>query len=170
MKHSQSRNGAALLDAVVAASLVMLTMAIATPTVVRSARIWKQTRNFQIACDELAGRMDLLVAMPSEQRAEALAQLSVRPEVSALLPSVKIEGRLIESEDDTRLELSIDWQRIGNPPPVTLVSWIKPFSVPMQTPPTTPETSETKADSVPEPETKPESDGVAQRKDDSDES
>lgn len=137
MKHLQTRNGAALLDAVVAASLVMLTIAIATPTVVRSARVWKQTRNFQMACDELAGQMDRLIAMPSDLRSEALEQLSVRPELSTLLPNAKLAGRLIESQEDTRLELSINWQRTGNPPPVTLVAWVNPINGSTQ-PKTTP--------------------------------
>lgn len=136
MNHSRNRTGAALLDAVVAAGLVMVTVSVAAPMVVQSARIWKQTRNFQIACDELAGHMDHLISMPSDLRGEALQTLTVDPSLSELLDGVSINGKLSEQDDETRLELSINWKRIGDPPPVILVGWVKPtqtVSLPVDT-------------------------------------
>ena len=132
MNHSRkpkrpARNALVLIETVVAATLVMAMLAVAAPMVIRSARIWKQTRHYQIAGDELAGQMDRLVAMPAEQRERALEQLTVSAGVLDVLHEAKLEGKVVHDEHGRRINLSINWQRQGAPPPVTLTAWINPL-------------------------------------------
>lgn len=122
-----SRKGLVLLETIVAASMVMAMLVVATPMVIRSARIWKQTRHYQFAGDELAGQMDRLIAMPADARAEALGELTVSTQVQAVLHEATLEGTMLQDDNGKRIELSINWKRVGTPKPVTLVAWIDPL-------------------------------------------
>ena len=122
-----ARNALVLLETIVAATLVMAMLAVAAPMVIRSARIWKQTRHYQFAGDELAGQMDRLVAMSAEERERALEQMTVSPDVQDVLHEAALEGKSLQDEDGKRIQLSINWQREGAPRPVTLIAWIDPL-------------------------------------------
>ena len=98
--------------------------------IVRSARIWKQTRNHQLAVDELSSQMDRLIALPTDRRNESLKQLVVSPEVASVLPQATLSATKIDDRDGVHLELSIDWQRTGNAPPIRLVAWVDPITKP----------------------------------------
>ena len=118
-----------MIETLIAALAVIVMLSIASPMIIRSARIWKQTRHHQFACDELSGQMDRLIAMSPENRAAALADLNVSPETEAVLYEAELTGRLEEDDaDGAKIVLSINWRRIGDPPPIRLVGWINPIS------------------------------------------
>ena len=119
--------GLALLETLIAAGVVLTMLSVATPLVIRSARIWKQTRHHQFAADELSGQMDRLIAMSASDRIAALDELSVSPEVREVLDDASLKGRWIADQDGKRIELSIDWRGTGDPAPVTLVAWVDPM-------------------------------------------
>lgn len=129
----QSRNrwlrpkGVVLLEMLIAAALVLTTLSVAAPLVIRSARAWKQTRQYQVACDELSAHMDRLLAMPAEKRKQALPETAVASEVAEILHAAEISGEILDDQNGTRLRLSIQWERTGQAPPVTLVGWIDPL-------------------------------------------
>ncbi|MCO8124227.1 hypothetical protein NHH03_20965 [Stieleria sp. TO1_6] len=128
--------GVVLLETVVACVLVLALISVAAPMVVRAGRIWKQTRHFQIATDELSGQLDRLLALPAAQRQLAIDQLQVSNEIADVLHDASLQATIIKHEQSTQLQLSIDWQRIGDPPPVRLVAWIDPLpDAPPETPP-----------------------------------
>ncbi|WP_233903152.1 type IV pilus modification PilV family protein [Stieleria maiorica] len=147
-KQSKRRRprGLVLLETLIAAGVTLVMLSVAVPMVIRSARIWKQTQHQQFAADELSGQMDRLIAMPTEQRSQAMENLTLSPEIQNVLHDATIEAVLIDDQDGKRIELSIDWIRVGAPPPVTLVAWINPFpeatepaAKPADTNPDTPE-------------------------------
>ena len=123
-----ARRGVMLLEVLVAAGLVMTLITVAVPVFLHSARIWKQTQHYQFAVDELSGQMDRLIAMPAGQRESALQTLSVSESIGEVLGEVTLNGNVVDDSDGRRIELSIDWPRIGTPPPVRLVAWIEPLS------------------------------------------
>ncbi len=125
------RNALVLLETLIAAGVTLVMLSVAVPMVIRSARIWKQTRHQQVAADELSGQMDRLIAMPAESRRQAM-----------VLHDATIEGTLINDDDGNRIKLSIHWTRAGDPLPVTLVAWIDPL-------PTTPPESPSPGDAEP---------------------
>ncbi len=136
------RNGLVLLETLIAAGVTLVMLSVAVPMVIRSARIWKQTRHQQVAADELSGQMDRLIAMPAESRRQAMEQLTVSPAIAEVLHDATIEGTLINDDDGNRIKLSIHWTRTGDPLPVTLVAWIDPL-------PTTPPESPSPGDAEP---------------------
>jgi hypothetical protein len=123
-----SRTGLVLLETVIAATIVLAMLSIAAPLVIRSARIWKQTRHVQFAADELSAQMDRLIAMPADDRIQALSRLSVSPASREVLHEATLEGLLMDDENGKRIRLSIDWQRGGDRMPITLLAWIHPFA------------------------------------------
>ncbi|WP_372895405.1 hypothetical protein [Stieleria sp.] len=122
------RNALVLLETLIAAGVTLVMLSVAVPMVIRSARIWKQTRHQQLAADELSGQLDRLIAMPAEPRRQAIEQLSVSPAIADVLHDATIEGTLVDDDDGKRIELSLQWTRAGDPLPVTLVAWIDPLS------------------------------------------
>ena len=120
------RNGVSTIECFVAATLVLSILGFVSPLVVRSARIWKQTRHYQFAVDELAGQMDRLVAMTDAERSEQIEQLRVSDAVGEVSDDARLVADIIDDNDGRRIELSIHWNRIGDPPPVRLVAWIDP--------------------------------------------
>jgi len=121
------RRGLSALETLVAATLVLAVIGFIAPLVVQSARIWKQTQHFQFAVDELSGQMDRLIALSSDDRAEAMDRLTVSMAAGEVLDDVTLAGRVVRDDDGRRIILTIDWTRIGNPPPVRLVAWIDPL-------------------------------------------
>lgn len=123
----RSRRALVLLETIVAALLVLALLSVAAPMIVQSARIWKQTRHYQFAGDELSGQMDRLIAMPAPARMEALEELSVSPEVSNVLHDAMLTGNVVQDDDGKRIELTITWEQAVSGPSVKLVAWILPI-------------------------------------------
>ena len=121
------RNALVLLETLIAAGVTLVMLSVAVPMVIRSARIWKQTRHQQVAADELSGQLDRLIAMPAEPRRQAIEQLTVSPAIAEVLHDATIEGTLINDDDGKRIELTLQWTRAGDPLPVKLVAWIDPL-------------------------------------------
>ncbi|KAA5544568.1 hypothetical protein FYK55_09625 [Roseiconus nitratireducens] len=126
-RRRDDRRGVAILECVVAALMVMAMLSITAPLVIRTGRLWKQTRNVQLALDELGAQLDALIAMAPDQRQSELDQLDVSSATRNVLGDATLRGSIVHDEDGKRLSLSIDWPRIGDPPPLTLVAWIDPL-------------------------------------------
>ena len=121
------RKGLVLLEVVVAAGLVIVLMSVAVPLVVQTARIWKQTQHYQFAADELSGQMDRLIALPASQRGTEMEQLEISPQTRRVLGKATLSGKTVVDGAGKRIELSIDWPRVGPAEPVRLVAWVDPM-------------------------------------------
>ena len=122
-----ARRGAVLLEVVVAAGLVVTGLAIATPIVFQTSKIWKQTRHHQIALDELNAQMDRLIMESGDEREASLKDLRVSPSTAEILFEASLTADLVSDSQGQRIELALDWKRIGDPPPVRLIAWINPL-------------------------------------------
>ncbi|MCC9599586.1 hypothetical protein LOC67_03360 [Stieleria sp. JC731] len=118
------RPGFALLEVVTAIGLIVSLMAIATPMAIRSIRVWKDAQRYQLATDELSAQLDRLIALDKEDRQVAMEKLVVDQSVSRQLPDASISGELRTVNGEQRIELSLDWTRLGDPPPIKLVGWV----------------------------------------------
>ncbi|MEL6110129.1 MAG: hypothetical protein AAFU85_29295, partial [Planctomycetota bacterium] len=88
----------------------------------------------QLATDELNGQMDRLLMLPSAERDEAIDSLKVSSSVAAILDGATLDAALFSDTDGKRIELSMDWDRVGDPPPITLTAWIAPLPEPDEEP------------------------------------
>lgn len=121
---NNQRNGTTLTEMVVAATLMVTTMGIVAPLTVRTGRLWQDSRRQQLVMDELSNEFERLASLTAEQRDRAIADLAPPDHLQATLPSVTLVAETIRDADGTRLLLSMNWDRLGKPKPVTLVGWL----------------------------------------------
>ena len=122
--NNRQRNGTTLTEMVVAATLMVSTMAIVAPLTVRTGRLWQDARRHQLVMDELSNELERLTSLTAEQRERAIANLTPPEYLQASLPSATINAEIIRDGEGMRLLLSMNWDRLGNPKPVSLVGWL----------------------------------------------
>ncbi len=94
------------------------------PMTVRIERIWRDTRAYRIALNELSNQFDSLSTLPKDELASRIERLEVTSETQAALLEPKLSGSLTDDENGTRLRLAITWQRGPNAEPLELIGWI----------------------------------------------
>ncbi|WP_372717530.1 hypothetical protein [Novipirellula sp.] len=109
----------------VTATLVVSGVGMVAPLTVRCGRLWQQTRHRQMALDELTNHMERLIALPTEELEKQAGAVAMSDAARTLLPDAVMEAAVVRSDNESQLHLSIDWKRVGNPEPLTLVGWIK---------------------------------------------
>ena len=129
MKHpSLRRRGVTLTELVVSASLLLSAMAIVAPLAVRSTQLWQDTRRQHLVIDELSGQLERLIHLDPIRRDQAIASLQPSDYIQSTLPSAELEAKVIRDESGARIVVSLDWDRLGDPQPVSLVGWLDPIS------------------------------------------
>lgn len=123
------RCGSSVLELIVAGSLLVVSVSIVGLGTVSSKRMQQDGRHYRLVVDELSNQMEHLLALSSVQRQAAIMALEPSEFVDAL-PGVNLAAELIRDEHGSRLKLSIDWQRIGEAPPVELVGWLDSLPTP----------------------------------------
>jgi len=123
------RRGWGMLDMFVAFTLLVATLAVVTPLLVRHNRLLESQRHYRIALEELTSQLDRLTAMPLEQLPEAVDQLSASEFVADKLPGAELATKLASIDGGTRITLTLSWNAPGRrEAPVTLAGWV--FSLP----------------------------------------
>jgi hypothetical protein len=122
---SQTRRAAILSEAIMAATILLAGIGIVARSHHNLRRLWMDTRQFQLATDELCNQMDRLTKIPKAQLSEELAKLQMSREIAELLPKPKIEGQFIEDTLGSRLVLKVDWKRVGSSTPLQLTGWLQ---------------------------------------------
>lgn len=113
---------------VVASTLLMAVMAIVTPTAIRNAQLARDTRDQSIAMDELANEMERLTSLDENQRNLEMQNLVVSDHLREILHDAEMTAREVSDNDGHRIVLSMQWERIGDPKPISLVGWVDPIS------------------------------------------
>ena len=128
-QHRKRRRGATLFELMVAATLLVSGVGVAAPLTVRSGRLWQQTRHQQMALDELTNQMEILIDLPIEQLENQLDKVAVSEAASTLLADAVLTAEIVGHENESELRLSINWNRVGSPEPLTLTGWLKAESI-----------------------------------------
>ena len=127
------RRGVTQVEVIVAAGLVVASLTFLPRIGYQLQRITKESKQYQIAIHELANHLERLTRNDPQPLEEALSQSTLAPYVIESLDGAKLDGRVIEDALGTRIELSLQWKRSGDPPPVKLVGWVsaEPVSPPL---------------------------------------
>lgn len=123
MKSSTDRHrrGTTVADLLVAATLLAaMTTSVMTITV-HSGRLRQQTREQQLALDELSNHLERLLSLDRAELEAALSDLKPSPHLVASLPGCTLSA---EMPDRERLVLSLNWVRPIASQPVHLTGWI----------------------------------------------
>ncbi len=118
------RRGTTATEVLVSATLLLGMIGAVVPTTVRTGKIWRDTRQYQLATNELSNQFELLSNLPVDQRTEAIEQLQVAEHVAGSLPGVELSAELISDADGNRLLLTLSWDRGQSSQPLKLVGWL----------------------------------------------
>jgi hypothetical protein len=124
-----NRRGTGTLDLLVAFTLLVAAISVATPLVVRHGRLLKSHRNYRLALDELSNHLDRLQTLPIGELPQAVKQISLSSFVAERLPEAQLSGDVQRLNDAARITLKLSWSEVDRDrAPVTLVAWV--FSAP----------------------------------------
>lgn len=121
---SGHRHGTTLTEVIVAAGIVVAIASVMLPLIVSASRLRTQSRQYQQVTDDLSNHMDRLVALPADQRRQALEQLEPSAHLLASLKAATLTGETSTDNNGTTLTLRMQWERPGDPPPVQLTAWL----------------------------------------------
>ena len=121
---ASKRRGSTATEVIVAATLLLSMIGLVVPTTVRAGRIWRDSRHYQIATNELSNQFEYLSSLSEADRAVALTQLQVSEQSRQSLENARLAASLAEEADGVRLTLMLDWDRGAHSQPVKIVGWL----------------------------------------------
>jgi hypothetical protein len=131
----QYRAGTSTFDALVAFTLLVTTISVAAPLVVRHGRLLKSQRDYRLALDELSNQIDRVSALSADELPAAMKELVPSAFISERIPSAQLTGDLQPTEIGTRVVLTISWNASqGRKESISLAAWIISPSMPVTSP------------------------------------
>ena len=121
---TRSRRGLMQIEVLVAAMLLSVMIGLISTLGYRLQRIASDAKHYQMGVHELANQLERLTAIPREELAGALEGLRVSELTADGLTGAELQSHLVEDEWGTRLVLSLQWERVGDPVPLQMVGWI----------------------------------------------
>ncbi len=118
------RHGGTIADLLVAATLLGMLITTLMTLTVQSGRLRQQTRQQQLALDELTNQLQRLLALDEDKRTSSLENLESSEEIKSTLPPFILHAEEIDDEEGKWMQLTLTWQPPRNSPPVSLVGWI----------------------------------------------
>jgi hypothetical protein len=121
----RTRGGFGMLDLLVAFTLLVAAISVATPLLVRHGQIIKSQRNYRLALDELSNQLERLTALSPQELPPAIERLAPAPFVMERLHKAQISGELAPIEGGSRVTLRLTWDEVGGrKEPVALAAWV----------------------------------------------
>ena len=122
---NRSRSGFTSTELVVASSLMVATMAIIGPLAFRTSRLWKDTRDQQLAMQALSAELERLTALDPATRAQQIDNLTPSESLRLVAPDANLSAAIVENDDGVQLVVSLDWNQPNAPrAPLKLVGWL----------------------------------------------
>lgn len=118
------RRGSTATEVLVAATLLLGMIGLVVPTAVRTGKIWRDTRQFQIATNELANQFETLSQLPLADLQAAIPSLKVAEHVASSLPNPELTAVVQQDTDGNHLTLSLTWDRGPHAQPLQLTGWL----------------------------------------------
>ena len=118
------RLGVSATEVIVAATLLLSMIGLVVPMSIRSGKILRDARHYQMAMNELSNQFDYLSSLSDAQRDTALMQLQVSDQARQSLTNASLDASQSTTEDGVRLTLSLNWDRGVDAKPVQLTGWL----------------------------------------------
>lgn len=120
-----NRRGVGQLEIIVAAVLMGVLTGMLSTLSYQLQRVHKDARNYQLAVYEITNQLRRLQSLPSEQLTAEVNNLKLSEVAKARLEQAELKGALISDPLGTRIDVQINWNRIGQAEPVKLSAWVK---------------------------------------------
>ncbi len=130
-QHTRSRRhaGFTMTEVVVAATLLVSTIGVIAPLTVQCGRLLQTTRHHYLVLDELSNQFQRLCHLDDGPLTAAIGSITPSEHLVEALPAVWIRGETVRDQDGARLILSLNWDRVGDPPPLQMVGWLDSIAV-----------------------------------------
>lgn len=112
------------IEVLISSALVLAAIGTLSSLVPRLGNVWRVSRNDQLATHELANQLEVLTAIPEPQLRHALESLQVSAELTNSLPNAVLRHKLLDDENGRRVVLSIEWDRVADANPISMVAWL----------------------------------------------
>lgn len=142
------RAGISQLEILVAAALVGVLSGLLSMLAYQLQRVQRDARNYQIAVHELTNQISRLKAESPANVESAIQKLEPSELTKLRLIAPVLSGQVVRDTYGVRVELLINWERIGPAEPVRMTGWIQ------MPPPTTDVPAQAAAEETSTPETK----------------
>ncbi len=119
-----SRHGGTIADLLVAATLLGMLITTLMTLTVQSGRLRQQTRQQQLALDELTNQLQRLLTLDEDKRTSSLEKLESSEEIKSSLPPFTLHAEEFDDKQGKWMQLTLTWHPPRNSPPVSLVGWI----------------------------------------------
>ncbi|MEO8270122.1 MAG: hypothetical protein ABI557_10390 [Aureliella sp.] len=123
-RHSHFRRGSMLTELIVAGGLLATAMGLVATCGVAGQRLQSLRREHALAVDELSNQLERLVALPPSEVESIMQQLEPSALAVERLPESKLTAQRHNDELGDRIEIQLQWKRVGNPPPLVAVAWL----------------------------------------------
>jgi hypothetical protein len=119
------RCGSTLVELLVAFLLLVATLSISAPLVVRHERLLVDADHYRIALDELTNQLERLRATPASQIDAALELLKPSELTAQRLAGAKLASNVESGDSGRRVKLQLSWDEPQRRAfPVELVAWL----------------------------------------------
>ena len=120
------RRGLMITELIVAATLLITALSLVVTLSFRTGKLWQDSRHYKLAVEELTNQLERLTVLDETELDAALAELETSETIQSALPNPRLSGTKLSDENGPRVILEIQWDRIGQAEPLTLVGWLVP--------------------------------------------
>ncbi|MEQ1826485.1 MAG: hypothetical protein ABL921_11095 [Pirellula sp.] len=117
------RQGSFSMEVVISATILLAAVGIMGAMIPRIGRLWRESRNYQLASHELANRLEYLTGLHPDKLDDEIAALAVSDELKDELMNAELSAETMTEEFGTRIRLSIRWDRGPDSHPVSMIGW-----------------------------------------------
>lgn len=120
LKHG--RSGFTMTELLVSASLLIVGIGTMVPLSIHNGQMWRDTRNQQLAMNEMANQLERLIALDPAERQTALIDIQPSTALRRALPQAKLSARVVDDE-----HVIVSLVSDARSKPLTLIGWIDPL-------------------------------------------
>jgi hypothetical protein len=121
----RGRRATSMLEVIVALTLLVSVLSLSVSLIVRHARLLTAQRHYRQALDELSNQMDRITALPADDVAQTLKQLSPTQFAAARLQGAELSAEVNPADIGQRVTLRLTWNE-PHEHSVSMSSWIFP--------------------------------------------
>lgn len=122
---SKPHRGFTMTEVLVACGILTVILSLMTSMAYRNHRVWTQLHDRQIAQDELFA-IGIQIQRTAAGDGSDWSEITLSSHAQSRLEQAELSTRRIRDEAGDRIEISLDWKRIGDPPPIRYLVWVDP--------------------------------------------
>jgi hypothetical protein len=123
------RTGILQIEVMVSAVLLTAILGVLATLGHHLNRISIESRQYQMAVHALANQIEVLTAIPADTAQASLGSLQLPAEVTNTLGHAQLGAEWVQDEYGSRVVLSLQWDRAGEPPPLQMVGWLSRVAI-----------------------------------------